>query len=377
VRVLFLTTSWPRDVSPIDGIFVREHARAAARSADVRVLFLERAPAARGAFDLLPIDAEVPPTWRLRYRRFPWPLSYLALAAGSLTAYRRLRRTGFTPDVLHANSFVSAVAALVLGLLHRRPVVYTEHWTIFLPENPARLSPSLKLAARFALRRAALVLPVSRRLGDELRRLEPQARVRIVPNVVDDAIFTPAGAAPDGDATVRLLTAGLLDTGRKGVDLLLEALATVQTRDVVLDVAGDGANRPEYEQRARELGLAERVVFRGLLTKPELAAAMREADLFVLASRYENNPCVVLESLASGLPVVATRVGGVPEVVDDTTGVLVEPGDPALLAAGIEEAIARLHGFDPAAISRVAAERYGREAIGRQLAEIYAEVAPR
>src|ERR671939_115753 len=84
---------------------------------------------------------------------------------------------------------------------------------------------------------------------------------------------------------------------------------------VVPNVVGDGPRRPEYEALAGELGVAERVRFAGLRPKADLAERMRAADLFVLASRFENNPCVVLEAMASGLPVVATRVGGVPELM--------------------------------------------------------------
>ncbi|HJQ75476.1 MAG TPA: glycosyltransferase, partial [Gaiellaceae bacterium] len=206
MNVLFVTTSYPRPDSPIGGIFVREHARAAAEVADVRVLHLVRGPGARGLVPLERIAGEEPPAWRAPYRRFGKPLAQLAFVLGPLTLARRLRREGWTPDVIHAHSFLSALPALLLGRLLRRPVAYTEHWTIFLPENPGSLSPGMERLARFALARADVVLPVSADLERALRRLEPRARTRVVPNVVDD-VFTPAARADGGPA--RLLTVGL------------------------------------------------------------------------------------------------------------------------------------------------------------------------
>jgi len=189
--------------------------------------------------------------------------------------------------------------------------------------------------------------------------------MRVIPNVVDERVFHP------GDGSVeagRLLTAGLLNDGRKGVDIVLEAIAQA-SGPPGLDIAGDGAKRGEYEELATRLGLDGLVTFHGLLPKPELAALMRSARLFVLGSRYENNPCVAIEALASGLPVVAPRVGGIPELLDETNGVLVEPGDPAELARGITAALGRK--FDRTEIARRARERFGREAVAAQLRDVY------
>ena len=170
----------------------------------------------------------------------------------------------------------------------------------------------------------------------------------------------------------RLLTVGLLDTPRKGVDVLLEALALVPDRERLrLDVVGEGGLRPGYEELAGRLGLGEVVAFHGLEPKPALAERMRDADLFVLASRYENNPCVVLEAMASGLPVVATRVGGLPELVDERSGLIAEPRDPRSIAARIGEALDRLDAFDRDEIARRARERFGRAAVGKLLVTAY------
>jgi glycosyltransferase involved in cell wall biosynthesis len=368
LNVLFVTTNWPRPDLPIDGIFVREHARAAALHAHVRVLHVERSAGRTGLSDIEPIAGEEPPTLRIRYRRFGKPVSLAAFVGGSLAAYRRLRREGFEPDVVHANSHLSALPALALGRLYRKPVVYSEHWSAFLPDNPAELAGGMSALARIALRGADVVLPVSDAMRRALEVAGSPKRTVVVPNVVDERLFRPGGEREPG----LLLTAGMLgENEAKGVDYLLRAVALVE--GVRLDVVGDGPLRAGYERLAHELGIDERVRFHGFLPKPEVAERMRSADLFVLASRFENNPCVVLEAMASGLPVVATRVGGLPELIDQTSGILAEPRDPDDIARGIRAALEA--DFDRGAIAKRALERYGREAIGGQLAEIYGSVA--
>ena len=369
MKVLFLATEYPTASERATGTFVREHARAAALKAEVRVVHLWRARGRRGLAELEPDEQDEPPVLRVRYRRFPRPLSYVAFFGGARTALARLRGEGFEPDVLHASSHLSALAAVLLARGTGKPVVYSEHWSVFLPDNPAQLSRGMSRIARFAFERSCAVLPVSEAMRRALESAGVRARLRVVPNVVDERVFTPGG----GGGGTRLLTAGLLTENQsKGVDYLLRALPLVD-RDVTLDVVGDGPRRGEYERLTRTLGIETRVTFHGYKPKSELAELMRRADLFVLASRFENNPVVVLEAMATGLPVVATRVGGVPEVVHDDVGLLAEPHDPEDLARQIRSALDGLERFDRSAIARRARERYGRERIAAELLAVYEE----
>ena len=138
-----------------------------------------------------------------------------------------------------------------------------------------------------------------------------------------------------------MLYAGRLRT-RKAVAVLVEAFATVHRRapPARLRLAGDGEQRPALEAQVRRLGLAGVVVFEGAVPHhrmPELYAA---ADVFCLPSLYEGFPLAILEAMAAGLPVVATRVAGNPEAVDDGVhGRLVEAEDAAALAAALLDLI--------------------------------------
>lgn len=365
-RVLFLTTSFPSDESPAAGIFVLEHARAAAHHAEVAVLHLDRRHDADRISARRDGSAEFP-TWRVQYPYRPTVLSGIAHVVAGLVGYRAVRRAGFDPDLLHAHFFLSALPAALIP----KPLVATEQWTIFLPEDPGVLTPTLRIGARAALRRARMVMPVSESLAAAMRDAGIHGPFRVIPNAVDTSLFRPG----PGGGGARLVTVGLLGP-QKGVDVLLRAVARVRERrqDIRLDVIGDGPGRADYENLSAQLRVDDIVDFRGLLPKDEIAKVLAQSDLFVLASRFDNNPCVLVEAQAAGLPIVSTRVGGIPEIVDGF-GALAERDDPQSLAERIEGALEGLGAYDRLAIAARARERYSTTQVGRELAEVYSAAA--
>jgi glycosyltransferase involved in cell wall biosynthesis len=371
VNVLFVTTAYPTEGNPVAGIFVREHARAAAEHAEVAILHLDRSHEHQGLPTLSRVDGEELLTWRVTYAWSPTALSAAAHFVAATRGFRVVRRSGFRPDVIHAHFFLAGVPAVMFGKLTGTPVVVTEQWSIFLPDDPMALTRPLRAAARFAYEHADLVLPASDALRRGIEDADIHARFEVVPNVVDTSLFGADGAPRNG----RLLAVGLLYEA-KGYEYLLEALSLLHAdgRNVDLDVIGDGPSRRDYTRLADDLGLDGHVVFHGLVPKPEVAKRMRDASLFVLTSRYDNNPCVLIEAMASGLPVVATAVGGIPEVVDERSGILAKPRDPRSIADAIEAALDRIDAWDRDAIAAAAAKRYGRDEIGRRLADVYSHI---
>ncbi len=165
-----------------------------------------------------------------------------------------------------------------------------------------------------------------------------RGRIHTLPNAVPAGLDPRNAARP---ATPHLVFLGAL-TERKGVDTLLAALAAPALRDADwrLTVAGNG-DRDRWREVAARLGLADRVAFPGWLPNEAARALLAEADALLLPARQEAMPMVILEAMAAGVAVVATRVGEVAELVlDDTTGLLVPPGDPAALADAITRLLA-------------------------------------
>jgi len=367
LRVLVVPKWYPWPDRPVFGIFCREHARALATRHDVVVLASLATP--RPGFPAYRLEDSVEDgirTLRVRYRRpFLRPAAMGFQLLGMLAALRRLRREGWRPDVVHAHVYQAAPPALVLGRLSRAKVAITEHYTGF---QRGLVTGYDRVLAKLSLEHADVVAPVSEELAGHLRELAPSARIEVVPNVVDVGAFTPPAAGEPGR---RLLNVAAL-AEKKGHRHLLEALAGVP--DATLDVVGAGELRDDLARLAEQLGVTERVRFLGERSKDEVSRLMRAADLFVLPSLAENLPVVLIEAQASGLPAVATDVGGVSELVDAAAGVLVPPADASALAAAIGATLDRLSDFDSADLARRAHERYGYDAICARWTAIYARL---
>jgi glycosyltransferase involved in cell wall biosynthesis len=375
MRVLVVPKWYPWPERPVFGIFCREQARAIAREHDVIVLASDAvARPGFAAFELSDAVEDGLRTIRVRYRRPRFrPAAMACQIAGMLVALRRLRRERWRADIVHAHVYSAGLPALVLGRLTGAKVVVSEHYTGF---QRGLVTGYDRWTARIVFRYADLVAPVSEDLARYVQALAPRARVRVVENVVDTDVFQPPKErhplAPG--ASAQLLTVAAL-VPKKGHADLLEALAELRReRAVTLELVGTGELRGQLEDRARELGLSAAVRFEGERLKREVAAFMRSADLFVLPSLFENLPCVLIEATASGLPFVATAVGGVPALAEGTGGVLCPPSDPQALAAAIASALDRRTQIDPRALAEHARQRFGYEAIARIWTQIYDEL---
>jgi glycosyltransferase involved in cell wall biosynthesis len=259
----------------------------------------------------------------------PGDSSLFGLARTFGRQVRRLR-----PDVVHTHLFdadlIGILTARALGI---RCCCSTIHSFSFFstPRHRWRYRLLLQpLVRRF--------FAVSRALAEFLVRecRLPASRIRVVVNGVDTARFAPAANAAPRSApgpTVGVLTR--LDA-RKGLPYLIQAMAQIRSdlSDARLLIGGDGEDRSALQRQARSLGLTERVEFVGAVSEP--ATFYRQLDLFVLPSLDEALGLVLLEAMASGLPVVGTRVGGIPEILEDgAQGLLVAPADSRALAGAI------------------------------------------
>jgi glycosyltransferase involved in cell wall biosynthesis len=268
----------------------------------------------------------------------PWslgPSSFkspeLAVAILRLAAY--LRRHAVR--LVHCFDFYSNIVGVPAARFARTPAVIASQRDMGDLRSRGQQSihsTALGLATHILVNSEAIAVRLAR------TRVARQKRLGVVPNGVDLTRFEPVAAPSNSGEVTTVATLANLRP-EKGVVQLVEAAAIVtrrapRTRFVIW---GDGPLRTDLEARIRTLGLTGSVEMRGATREP--AQALKECQIFVLASLSEACSNVVLEAMATGLPVVGTRVGGTPGLVDDhRTGLLVEPGNAPALA----EAILRL-----------------------------------
>jgi colanic acid/amylovoran biosynthesis glycosyltransferase len=207
---------------------------------------------------------------------------------------------------------------------------------------------------------------------------ESETPVHVVHCGIDPGEFPyrPRQPPPSGPVTA-LCVASLQEY--KGHTVLLEALAAggEELRRVTLELVGDGPLRGGLEASSRTLGLADRVRFRGSLSERGVHDALERADLYVLPSvvaadgQMDGLPVALMEALASGLPVIATRLSGIPEIVNGTTGLLAEPADPASLAAALHTALAGDAGVDQDAGRALVESEFDVRHSAAQLARLF------
>ena len=266
-------------------------------------------------------------SWIARLQILPFLVSFWWAA---VTACRRC-------DIIHCHWTISGLVAYLATRQAPRPIVVSARGSdVHLMQG--RLVGWLN---RRVFRWVDTVIAVSDDIADKIEAAGVDRRkIRVVYNGVGPE-FRPRDRQamrreldlPESKFIV--LFVGLL-VPIKGVDVLLQAMSEMADDRFLCVVVGDGPSRAQLERQAEELNIAERCRFAGQRPAFEIPRWLCAADVLVLPSRSEGRPNVILEAHACGLPVVATRVGGTPELIrQDETGILVDPGSSAALVAGL------------------------------------------
>ncbi len=300
------------------------------------------------------------------------PAGWIAHALGSIPVTRRWAAWA---DIVHAQAFPSVVPCAIAARGSRLPLVATFHTSHFLMRAQRPLwRPILRRLVALPDR----ALAASTEIAKVAEELAPGTAVEAVTNGVDTERFHPVDPAIPAEPGVRRIIVPRRLFPKNGVEVFVRAMPHI--REAVPEIeallVGDGPERERLEALAVELGVGEAVRFMGKQPHEKMPALLASGELAVFPSLMEATSVAALEAMACERPVVASRVGGLPEIVDSDVGVLVEPGDPRALAAGVVELLRRsdLPALGARARERVV-ERWSNARLVARHLEIYRALA--
>jgi len=389
LNILSFATLFPNAANPHHGVFVENRLRhlAASGRANVRVVApvpwvppglsrvgryrgLAAAPRRERRSGLDVVHPRYPAIPRLGMTVAP-----LLMYAWTVGAVRRVIEEGFQFDLIDAHYFYpDGVAAVMLGRHFGRPVTITARGSDLnvIPEHTTARAWIL-----WAARRAARVITVSEALGERAATVGiERAKIAVLRNGVDLAAFRPLPGKSVRrklglDGTVLICVGNVLEA--KGQRIAVGALPLLP--GAALMVVGEGPDRPTVEATAARLGVDQRVHFVGRVRHADLAEWYSAADVLVLPSSREGWPNVLLEAMACGTPAVATRVGGIPEVIAaPEAGRLMDQRTPEALARAVEAVLAAR---PDRAATRTYAEKFGWDETTQGQLALFEEILAR
>lgn len=373
-KVVWLASWYPNDADPFTGDFIQRHAHAVAAFQPIELLFIGK----KSSRDGRP-GYEGEPTPGLQehiiyYRDNHQPGKWRGLIAAYryrkifLRWFKQYRLQHGSPQLIHVHVAMRAgLLALHAKKRYGIPYVLSEHWSAYFENSVSPVSEK-GLLFRFFLKRilrnATLIMPVSENLGAEMQRTAGALPVQVVPNVVDTRYFRLKTVSPPVFRFIHVSSLSRL----KNPDAILRAFRSLLATGAVAELVMIG---PVKEIDFPAATRVDHVRFTGEISYPEVAEELRLASAFVLFSSRENQPCVILEALCCGLPVVAAATGGIPEVINESNGILIGVGDEDGLLKGMQYVMKNYGQFEAERISKNATNRYSYDVVGKIYSEVY------
>ncbi len=371
MNILILTHSYPDENNTWRGAFIRDQARALSLSHNVKVVYFK-------------VDySHLAPFTGYKYiqKSKGFLTEFVVTTGRSLPVINQLKYLYNSYkficdqildkeriDIIHSHlSYPAGFLGTIIQKIKKIPCVITEHSWI----RKHFRSPVHKICVLYAVRNCSCIVAVSEALKSDIR-LFTDNRIMVVNNVIKAERFTITHRQTTNRINLGIL--GGMNTNRKGIDVLLKALALIPDRDIQLHIGGDGLLFDHYKKSALELGISGKCTFYGQIMPDRVTEFYSLLDIYVLASRDETFGVVVIEAMASGLPVISTKCGGPEEIVIPENGILVEIENENEMADAISYMSENLESYDKVAIKKYAEEKFGQKAFLKNISKVYEKV---
>ena len=372
-HIIFLAAWYPDEHDPMFGLFVHKHAVLMTKEYRVSVLHVTNySKEANGLFVSKKNGVSVN---RLNIRTKNRPLRWLYFLLAGLKSYRYICKKEGRPKLNHVHVLTRmGVLATIIKSRRRIPYVITEHWSRYFPENPTYNGILRKMLTRYVTRKAAGISAVSEYLAANMQKagLKNPKPYTIIRNVVDENVFNLKNKHI-ADTNKTFINVSCFENKSKNIRGLLDAVKDLSAKrsDFQLIMVGTGIDFDEMVRYADLAKISDRVKFTGLLSEKEVARLLASSDFYVQSSYYETSSVVIAEALTSGLPIVSTAVAAIPEIVNETNGILVNTTNSHDLANAIDIMLDSFSDFDSDKIRINAMNLFSKSAVINQLTDFY------
>ena len=382
INVLWLASWYPDRLDPFYGDFIERHAIAVSRYVKLTVLVIlkdESLPANKTEVEKT-IDNNLT-VYHVYYGKTKMPRrleSYFSVKKYfklQKQFYQQIEKETGRPAIIHVQVAMKAgMLALYLEKKYQIPFVVTEHWTGYYPESKPSVYESnifYKKINKKILQKAALFLPVTKDLGETINKNFIPVKYIVVPNVVNTGLFFYEPVMPD---TFRFIHPSYMNY-QKNPEGILQACVQLKAKGYDFKLLMIGNEDRALIKIAKDNHLLNNVVFfKAAVPYKTVAKEMQESAALLLFSRFENLPCVILEALCCGLPVISSRVGGIAEVINETNGLLVDSENIGQLVNAMQQMMDNYDTYNKGAFADIATKQFNYATVGNQYFSIYQNI---
>lgn len=385
LHILFIASWYPNRNATALGNFIQRHAQAAALNNKISVVYASAEKnMEEGEIEIAEKHSGNLSEYIVYYGKVKSSLPILSKLK-KRDAYRHAIKSGIEKakkisdafDLIHVHVIWPAAVA-VLPILNKLnvPLLISEHWSGYLPEDGNYKGVIQKNISKQLAEKAEHITVVSKRMEDAMRSHGLGKSFSLLPNTVDTGIFNPKPETQN-PKQLNLLHVSMLVDREKNISGLLGVMNELKDHsDIHLTIIGDGPEKNQHEELAKQFHILDKTVsFIGFRSPTEIAGEMQKANALIMFSHFEGMPVTIIEAQCCGLPVIATRTGSIPEMVNESQGIIVEPGDESALQNAILQMKEKRNQYSPTKISEQAISKYSLTSIGKTLNELYKTIS--
>lgn len=383
MKVLWLASWYPDEYEPTNGDFIQRHAQAVSQLMHVDVIHVVQAGRKFNSLNKAVKNNDGNLHEEIHYFTYKkcnidwvdkilYNKTYWRYYKNILNEY--IEKKG-KPDLIHVHiPFKAGIIAMAFLRKYNIPFIVSEHSSLYLKEAKDNFYTRdfyFRFYTEHTFKKAALVTTVSAAIAKVLKQMFSLKDVRVISNVVDTKYFY--FKPKENNKTFRWIHVSTMHP-LKNVDKIIQAFNNILhgKNDWELILVGPVNN--EYEKLVEQLNLQSKIKFIGEISYEDVAKQMQQADALIMFSKHENFPCVIIEALCCGLPVVSSNVGGIGEAVNNSNGILVEANNISELQSAIISMMNYINNYNVEKISVEAISKYNYDTIAKQFVSIYKEV---